>query len=137
MKNSYFEVIKTIAIGAFLVAVKFLGSGNNNNSRVLLYIGVLFILVGIFEIFAKKLSKKVINPKVGYVNKYDERNISIRCKAGNATYQVISIIMFIIFGISFSGILPVNQFNINWPIIAVIAISLIDLIFVAYYSKTE
>lgn len=137
MKKSYLEVIKTIAIGVFLVAVNFLGKGNSINSMVLLYIGGLLILIGIIEIFLEKFPKKRINQKIGYVNKYDERNVSIRCKAGNATYQVISIIMFIIFGISFSGILPVNQFNVNWPIIAVVAISLIDLLFVGYYSTRE
>jgi uncharacterized membrane protein len=137
MKKGYVEVIKTIALGVFLVALNFLGKGKSNNREVLLYIGGLLILIGIIEIFMEKFSKNKVNKKIGYVNKYDERNVSIRCKAGNTTYQIISIAMWIVFGISFSGILPVNQFNANWPIFAVVAISLIDIIFVGYYANRE
>lgn len=137
MKRNYKMDIMYILIAVFLIIMWFLGKNSEAtkmNRNLILYIGGLLLVISILTIVLENFIKRKPIKRIGYVNKDDELNVSIRRRAGYASYEVVILIVWAIFGLSFSGILPISKLGDNWPLYAVIALPLINIIFTSYYS---
>lgn len=137
MKKFLDSNLMLVFVGIYFIIMWFIGKNSSTselNSILLSGLGGMFCFIGITSILLEKYLKKKPLKKVGYVNKNDEYNVMIREKARNAVYHVMLTAAYILFGLTFSGIVSMERLGSNLPLYLIIFIPLLDLIFTGYYA---